>query len=795
MTTEDIAETYDAEQVRLMGEMCIVVDEQDNVIRPGTKKECHLMANISDGLLHRAFSVFVFNDKNEQRADEKITFPGYWTNTCCSHPLWNEAEMQIKDQLGARIAVQRKLYHELGIEKDQVPLDRLNFLTRIHYLAPSDGLWGEHEVDYIFIYQGHVDVNANPNEVQAIKYVSKQELVEIFETANETNIKITPWFRLIVENFLYKWWDKLDNLESMKEENHSGFVGSVSVLITSITGPGIVLIPTVLQSAGWLFPVVMFIVIGILSGLAALFVVEAASRFPGNENFEIFDSLFVSLFGGTCGYGISPISGFYCVTQVVSSNSPFGDNYMLVTFGFLVCAGMIIPLTAMNFNDNMFLQFVSLLYNFLFLITLCFTAAYQKYIPISAISDSTSTVIGQVLYNYTLANTIPSWMNVKHPQVNPKKEFRHFSTYPSALLVTLNNLGGIAYDISNSSNLLQAMYSDPKLSEASFAWMSIIYFIFPILTYVTSIPIAMLVTKLNFLAAKLLSPGPATFYSVYLPFLIAIPMQTGSWISYFGTYTSLTFQSCCNFFAPFLIYLFLSKRKTELAQSVLDELEFLDLSAGIKKTHLDDDFDYIYHLPTANPERIIPRDPFRAKDAVGGSKTNLKKDHSMAQLSMTSKHSIKQIRSMLDPTLAMAQQAGRNRTQHSTYSNNQKDLKGKNSLSSRRESLAISTSMSRESLNPVSRTYTRRYSQLNQTAIRNTANRAEDEYSQFSVNDVGEFDGLIVVKEESTFRAMPDFVYNYYTEIDWKAYMQQVQGFLSGEYDYLKLKGDTGPLV
>ncbi|KAJ3271852.1 hypothetical protein HDV01_006137 [Terramyces sp. JEL0728] len=573
-----------------------------------------------------------------------------------------------------------------------------------------------------------------------------------------------------------------------------GFIGSVSVLITSITGPGIVLIPTVLH------PLIAFIVIAILSGLAGLFVVESASRFPGNENFErnveftvmvhqfygryvyyfflfilygslqstniasiIFDSLFVSLFGGTCGYGISPISGFYCVTQVTSSNSPFGDNYMLVTFGFIVCATMIIPLTAMDFNDNMFLQFVSLLYNFLFLITLCFTTAYQKITPLDIVGDSTATVIGQVLYNYTLANTIPSWMNVKHPQVNPKRVVWYSIGISTLLYISIGIIGGIGYTISDSSNLLQAMYSDPTLSSASFAWMSIIYFIFPILTYVTSIPIAMLVTKLNFLAAKILSPGPATFYSVYLPFLIAIPMQTGSWISSFGTYTSLTFQSCCNFFAPFLIFLFLSKRKTELAQSVLDELEFLDLSAGIKKTHLDDDFDYIYHLPTADPSRIIPRDPFKTIENIGGSLSKLKKDHSMAQLSVTSKHSIKQIRSMLDPSLA-GQQTGRNRTQLSTHSNIQKDLKGGNAASlSRRESLAVGTSVSRESLNPVGRTYTRRFSQLNQTALKSASLRQyqDDDFSQYSVNDVGEFDGLIVVKEESTFRAMPDFVYNY----------------------------------
>lgn len=62
------------------------------------------MTEISKGLLHRAFSVFLFNDKHElllqQRADEKITFPEYFTNTCCSHPLATPIEMVEKDHRG-----------------------------------------------------------------------------------------------------------------------------------------------------------------------------------------------------------------------------------------------------------------------------------------------------------------------------------------------------------------------------------------------------------------------------------------------------------------------------------------------------------------------------------------------------------------------------------------------------------------------------------------------------------------------------------------------------------------------
>jgi len=142
---------YNSIQAALMEEMCILVDENDKVVGADTKKNTHLMANITGrNLLHRAFSIFLFDSQNrlllQQRADEKITFPGYWTNTCCSHPLNKRDEMEESaDHIGVRRAAQRKLFHELGIAAEQVPLDQFEYLTRIHYLAPSDGLWGEHE--------------------------------------------------------------------------------------------------------------------------------------------------------------------------------------------------------------------------------------------------------------------------------------------------------------------------------------------------------------------------------------------------------------------------------------------------------------------------------------------------------------------------------------------------------------------------------------------------------------------------------------------------------------------------
>lgn len=195
------------------------------------------MTNIDKGLLHRAFSCFLFDDQNrlllQQRATEKITFPDMWTNTCCSHPLGipGETGSNLPDSIdGVKRAAQRKLDQELGIKKEQVPFDDFRFLTRIHYKAPSDGKWGEHEsklnpeaqeqhdighwmltaviVDYILFIKANVDLNLNPNEVRDAKYVTQDELKALFK---DPTLKFTPWFKLICESMLFEWWSNLDS--------------------------------------------------------------------------------------------------------------------------------------------------------------------------------------------------------------------------------------------------------------------------------------------------------------------------------------------------------------------------------------------------------------------------------------------------------------------------------------------------------------------------------------------------------------------------------------------------------
>ncbi|PWO00701.1 isopentenyl diphosphate isomerase [Tilletiopsis washingtonensis] len=203
---------HDEEQIRLMEERCIVLDHDDRYLRDGSKKECHLMSNINDGLLHRAFSVFLFDPDSgklllQRRAKEKITFPDMWTNTCCSHPLAVRAELEEQEQIGVRRAAQRKLEHELGIPTSQVSLDAFQYLTRIHYLAPSDGMWGEHEIDYILFLTVPVTLAPSENEVCDTKWVTPSELKALMEELDPE--AFTPWFKLIAARFLFPWWQQL----------------------------------------------------------------------------------------------------------------------------------------------------------------------------------------------------------------------------------------------------------------------------------------------------------------------------------------------------------------------------------------------------------------------------------------------------------------------------------------------------------------------------------------------------------------------------------------------------------
>eukprot|EP01087_Luapelamoeba_hula_P017608 TRINITY_DN5564_c0_g3_i1.p1 TRINITY_DN5564_c0_g3~~TRINITY_DN5564_c0_g3_i1.p1 ORF type:complete len:289 (-),score=50.24 TRINITY_DN5564_c0_g3_i1:52-855(-) len=225
----------DEVQRALMEELCLEVDPDDVVIGHVSKKLSHLNTSIRKGMLHRAFSVFLFNSKGElllqQRSKDKLTFPENWTNTCCSHPLYNvdwqntehphithPADWEAGESVtGVKRAAIRKLWHELGIKSaDLPPADSFHYVTRIHYKSENgsaDGIWGEHEIDYILFVQADVELELRAGEVKDVKFVSQSALRDFVASASSSSsasgqVTLTPWFRLCVETgMLYQWWD------------------------------------------------------------------------------------------------------------------------------------------------------------------------------------------------------------------------------------------------------------------------------------------------------------------------------------------------------------------------------------------------------------------------------------------------------------------------------------------------------------------------------------------------------------------------------------------------------------
>jgi len=239
---------YDADQLKMMEERVIQLDKDDNVIGGATKKESHLLDVNNKSMLHRAFSVFLFSPDRkklllQKRSADKITFPSYWANTCCSHPLFDLPVDEKGGADGVIIAARRKLEQELGITPEQVPTECFTFLTRVHYQSPCCDTWGEHEIDYILICRPDKDVvvKPNPNEVAEARWLDVEEM-KTFMAKNalpdQGTELVSPWYRIIHDMFLYKWWDSIDDLETFKDpETIHRAEGAEWALVEGATDP------------------------------------------------------------------------------------------------------------------------------------------------------------------------------------------------------------------------------------------------------------------------------------------------------------------------------------------------------------------------------------------------------------------------------------------------------------------------------------------------------------------------------------------------------------------------------
>jgi isopentenyl-diphosphate delta-isomerase len=163
----------------------VLVDSQDNELGKMEKLEAH-----EKGLLHRAFSIFLFNSKGEmliqQRALSKYHSPGLWTNACCSHPAPNESIIQ---------AGNRRLKEELGLTTELV--DAFNF----EYRETFENNLTEHELDHVLVGYSEQNPILNKEEAKDYRWITWANLLEEINLNPED---FTIWFKIILTKHIEK---------------------------------------------------------------------------------------------------------------------------------------------------------------------------------------------------------------------------------------------------------------------------------------------------------------------------------------------------------------------------------------------------------------------------------------------------------------------------------------------------------------------------------------------------------------------------------------------------------------
>lgn len=166
-------------------ETLILVNEADEEIGQMAKLEAH-----QKGILHRAFSLFIFNSKGElllqQRAMHKYHSPGLWTNTCCSHQRAGETNKE---------AGKRRLAEEMGFSCELKEV--FNFI----YKASFDNGLTEHELDHVMVGQYEADPIINKEEVMEFKWITLSDLKQDMEKHPE---KYTAWFKIILNEYMQR---------------------------------------------------------------------------------------------------------------------------------------------------------------------------------------------------------------------------------------------------------------------------------------------------------------------------------------------------------------------------------------------------------------------------------------------------------------------------------------------------------------------------------------------------------------------------------------------------------------
>jgi len=390
-----------------------------------------------------------------------------------------------------------------------------------------------------------------------------------------------------------------------------GFVGGFSLLVSNLTGPGLVTLSLVYQDSGWLYPTVALVVMMIMSTLSGVFLCEAMATIPGNESLQgrvefatlarfyfgrkghiisqifinaalqatniagivissqVLDSMFVHLFHNTCGLEIHPrFFHWECVSTGTQDESPFGNAFMLFTIGYLVVMAVVIPLGYLNLDDNIIIQVAALMFLVAVIVDWIYTfikTGLKNEVPSFTSFRQQAGVLGTIMFNFAFITTIPSWVNEKKPSVSVHRSLWSACIVSTITFFVVGYLGSRAFPAMLQDSDILSVIND---SHYAGIVSRILVYLFPLMVLATSIPVYSIIVRYNLLQNNVVPKAWANIFAVVLPWAVAIPFMKSGALNVLMNWSSLLFSSVANFIIPFAIYM----KACDFRQSVRERL-------------------------------------------------------------------------------------------------------------------------------------------------------------------------------------------------------------------------------
>jgi amino acid permease len=421
--------------------------------------------------------------------------------------------------------------------------------------------------------------------------------------------------------------DMLHEDETMLELDHTdedfgvktiGTFAGWSLMVNNLSGPGIVLLPSLFIHAGFASSLTMLVVVSLLSGFSASMLAESMKYIPGNKHFderieytalckfylgkygywivqlflnlsllalnlvsilltvEVMDRTLVRIFKCTWGLVLVPADGTHvgfnavCPTaQMIldnTANSPFG-NSMVISVGYLIVILLIVPMGYFNLDENMGIQIFALVVQVLIMAQwlITFTIRGLDVSSVRAFGEpiQQGQVLGQMVLNYAAVMTVPSWLNEKRRSSNVNKVVWYGLSFSAVQYILVGVMGAMAFPhLGVGEDILTALN---KADDGSKILNQIGTYVFPLVAIASGIPVYSIIVRYNLLENKVCGKALANFFAVILPWMLAIPLSAGNQVFLaVANYSSLLFSLPINFVFPFVIYVLAMRRKAFL---------------------------------------------------------------------------------------------------------------------------------------------------------------------------------------------------------------------------------------